>query len=934
VTNSLEKKCGKKTVLIMNIFKNIMVLVLLALSANSYSQNEDTCWKVKNTITTDWREAQSQNKWNWTLPNRVHPVYTEDNQSKETFLAELPYFCTKPPGSGSCDNPNTHFYELVGGPEYQDIWPEDGWELLFKDFGKANDNGAKFPFFMLYNKFTGKLKTYIMVIGETNPVNSAVITYYFHNGSAKRGIYGYAKPVTQALYDFETGNTFKSINSINVANSKTSYQWMVSEIVLDYDPCACMFYSKGKSTIISVKLQTIHETSIDASIEGTIKSSEQRMSNGAIDGGQNKTSFFEMVEGVATSGYESYNKWDSYKNKLNNYYNGMNVAYKTKLSDEWFKNNVLDPYAGDYTTEQKNDLFKEFRSSSDGFKKMVGVKGIDKYNRYGNLVKGVASNLPYVGVALGVVDFFVKGAKKNENTGNASPPANFDVRLKFHGKITGAYDKTSKVLKSPGSRVYGTLTDNLLPYYDNIPGVFNILELPEFEYASLKPNIKILNQKVCGPEEFNSLQWMGLKEYKPKSNIKYVLNPNSDLIVESIEAAVVLEYKGSQALNVVNMTQLSQLISFPYYDLMYKNDLNLEQRVKSIENSNNLVLDYVSSNYPFDTTGMIRFRTEYFPITCWSNMNFILLGSNNLGKSYIKVLLKLKRKDDENAESVTMVITYDLNNKLKEASEIKPNSGVVQMELKPYSWVNNVWVSGCNFNWNNFYLDGFKLTKIPFGGNQYFPNEYTYQGENDLVIQNRLTIPNNSVIPNGSVLKAGIEINIGKNVTIGDNSVLMAGKTIKVGVPSKYNSTVKLLTRPLNQVLYNCTDGNYNKLHNTDQEIRTFCRSSRYIESAFLSEILKEEQLNPKSTSNIQKVSFSVFPNPNNGSFSILLDEEIGEFTIEMTDVTGRLVYTKYCEGNNIKNCIQMNGISNGVYILTLRSNNYQGSSKVIVQSN
>ncbi len=344
-----------------NKIKYLIIILGFVINANG---QDDTCWKRTNTITTDWRKhtsnggnGQSQNAWNWTQKGRVYPVYNVANQSTPNFYAELPFYCSQPSGSGSCNNPNCHIYELAGqDPSDQDIWPEDGWELIVHFFGEANGAGAEYPYFMLYNKHTGKLKTYIMVIGQKNSVNSAVISFQFDNSSAQRGLFGYAKPITQNLFDFETGNTFKSINSINVTNNSETYQWLVSEIVLDFDPCACLDNSYSKNTFILVKFNTINTTTINAKIEGTLSSSEQRMNSGSINSGQNKTSFIDMAVNVATAGYNSFNKFDYYKSKMNDFYDKTNSSYQNKLSDAWFKSNVEDPYAGVFTTAQKNDM--------------------------------------------------------------------------------------------------------------------------------------------------------------------------------------------------------------------------------------------------------------------------------------------------------------------------------------------------------------------------------------------------------------------------------------------------------------------------------------------------------------------------------------------------------------------------------------------------
>lgn len=915
--------------------------MLIFFTLNNANAQLDTCWRIENTKTTDWRRTPTSNAWNWTQKGRVYPVYLTSNQTTESFMAELPFFCSQPQGSGSCNNLNTQVYEFVGAdPADQDIWPEDGWELMLRHFGEANSAGADYPFFMLYNRHTGQLKTYIMVVGQVTAVNSAIISYNFASGSGKRDLFGYAKPITNTLFDFEVGNTFKSVNSINVANASTSYQWMVSEIILDYDPCACMDHSENKNTILNVKLQTINSTTIDAVIEGTINQNQQVMNNGVVSGGQNKTSFFNLVAGVATAGFEAYSKYDGYKTKVNGMYDNMNNKYKSKLIDDWYKTNISDPYAGAFTTAQKTTMFNDFKSSDDNFKKLVGVSGLDKYNKIGSLVKGVASGLPYVGTALAVVDFFVKGAKKDESTGNPSPPMNFDVRLRFTGSIDGYYDKTNIAFRSPGSRSYSNLGSNLTPIYDNIPGVFNVLELPNFEVADLWPNVTMNNTTSCSNVEVNNHEgadWTGLRQYKPVGNLKYVLNTHSNLKVESIEAAVVLEYTSSQSLFLSRPDQINNAVTMPYHNTMFNGSATLDNHISSIENSNNLVLDYISADYPSstNTSSVIRFRTAYYPITCMTNMNFILLGTNNTCKSYLKVLVKLKRKDDPNAETVTMVLTFDLKDKLKDASSFSGPDGSYNTSVQAWTSSYTDLIFYCKEEYSNFTYSGFSLQNIPFGGNQYFPNEYTYNGETDLLIQDRLVIPNNANVPANSTLRAGIEISIGNNVTIGNNSVLIAGKNIKFGVPLHQGNNVQFKTKPLNEILFNCTNGDYAALHNTDDEIRSFCNATKYRQLAYQTLTPEEEEEERrKKFSSHQSFNFSVFPNPNNGNFSITIEQENTEWSMTLTDITGRVVYSnQYGAGEQSVN-VQTSDLKSGVYLVTIKIKDMERTEKLVIQSN
>ena len=78
--------------------------------------------------------------------------------------------------------------------------------------------------------------------------------------------------------------------------------------------------------------------------------------------------------------------------------------------------------------------------------------------------------------------------------------------------------------------------------------------------------------------------------------------------------------------------------------------------------------------------------------------------------------------------------------------------------------------------------------------------------------------------------------------------------------------------------------------------------------------------------------SFSVYPNPNNGSFSIDLDKNAIDNSVIVYDITGRKVYE-----NNFQNAtsivnIQMNSTTKGVYSIVVSNGENTSSRKMIIQ--
>jgi hypothetical protein len=72
-----------------------------------------------------------------------------------------------------------------------------------------------------------------------------------------------------------------------------------------------------------------------------------------------------------------------------------------------------------------------------------------------------------------------------------------------------------------------------------------------------------------------------------------------------------------------------------------------------------------------------------------------------------------------------------------------------------------------------------------------------------------------------------------------------------------------------------------------------------------------------------------VYPNPSNGEFAIELKNGLNK-TIELTDVTGRIVLTKATDLDLVH--LNINGLSNGVYYVKIKSNNTTNTLKIVKQ--
>ena len=76
-------------------------------------------------------------------------------------------------------------------------------------------------------------------------------------------------------------------------------------------------------------------------------------------------------------------------------------------------------------------------------------------------------------------------------------------------------------------------------------------------------------------------------------------------------------------------------------------------------------------------------------------------------------------------------------------------------------------------------------------------------------------------------------------------------------------------------------------------------------------------------------------PNPNNGQFTLMVNEDITDLTLKIIDVCGRLVFADYFPGKmntGFKQLIEPGNLEKGLYFIHLETSQKQGVRKVIVQ--
>ena len=94
-----------------------------------------------------------------------------------------------------------------------------------------------------------------------------------------------------------------------------------------------------------------------------------------------------------------------------------------------------------------------------------------------------------------------------------------------------------------------------------------------------------------------------------------------------------------------------------------------------------------------------------------------------------------------------------------------------------------------------------------------------------------------------------------------------------------------------------------------------------------------EITVTPLSLDEFDLDSFSVFPNPNSGEFTVKLNTKSNNnINISVYDIRGRQIFDNiYTNNSNFNEVINLNNVQSGLYILKVSDGDRSGTKKIIV---
>lgn len=859
------------------------------------------CWdNTPQTATTDWRNypAQSQNDWNWT-DTGLHDFYLNKYNyivtgGPRTYVGTaqiqlyLPYHCPLVLGTAGCNNSNTNNLHDTH-PDSLDIYPEDGWELVIKNFGYCPSaancqpaNAVENPYYAIYNRHTGRMKIYMMLASAYDK-QGMYMKIHFTDGKYKRALFSHVSPYAKALPDFDSSLHYKVPNHYELRD----HYWVWADVQMGYDFCNC---EDNNITEIEIQSWLLSQANVNLVGEGTINQSVFSTNGGTITGpsGIAKPSFFKTAIDGINAGQEGSLKWTNYKNKINSTVNdNVSPLLKTSMALAWWlstQQNRPDYYTASESTKLTSFVDVLGLSSDSAFKALVGAGKIDGVNQILGGVKNIASQLPHVGWIIGLADFFSQGGNAKDETNSTAAPISFDVNLRFSGDITELSKLPPINFYTPGSPNQPSISKT--PFYNNTLGVVTILKQPEIEYVNYISTPNDFVQGACGitpPTSGNGFYDLKYKHYRLKEPIKYVVNPASNLEVVSIDAAYILEYskKGADPLFLQRDDYVNNLQR--YTDFVYNaqtpalfddpNEWLDSNIIKRLEQHTDMEIDYYMKN--FDTANLnntevkFRVRTKYTPLNCFANKTFILHSGSALKPEYaprvmVKLFIKLKHKTDPDVEPVTQTIQWDLGNATLTSNNIGPQS--LTLSPKYESSCSDAGIAA------GIYPIYPKRVLTPV-----FPTIF-YSAKN-------VTVTSGSSISNDLYARETITIEDG--VSIGTGIIIHAGKDVKVHPNNQFQDVI-LRTGLLNTNF--CNGADISSLHANGDEIAGVCSNPQY-----QARIVANKKGDTPSGEDVKEEIFPyrVFPNPSIGiayASYVLSFENKEPVSITVMDMLGREV--------------------------------------------
>jgi hypothetical protein len=561
--------------------------------------------------------------------NPANPINPQMPSKKNTFFNWQDSIYAVRPITGDCSRPDqtvSPFFRtdnVESLRESKDMLWSDGWELIARKFGLDESNNYAVDAdpdmtMILYNKYTGLLRV-VLKICRGSDYSAASITIKFHSTSVmKTDLLEFSKEISPLTKTFKES---KFTAGAEYYNNNT--KWFYADFPMMYDPCTNMYQSK--LNIISNLISTA-QISLEGKVSGDIYSKD--------------------VSGKAQIQKPGSYSWQDFSGLVNGKVSTVNSS--------------IDKFR---TESQQFAEKLEGKNASGESNSTATISALDKISSFlkdNQFLKSGLALVPWIKSGVSVFDAFIGGGKQTASTQAVKlHPVTVNLTAKLNGSMTTTNPYHNVIFTNPGSKD-ANLDPANYPYYNEVLGIFNLLQTPEVFYER---TIQPLNDGTLYPWTNTSSRVTVDRFNVDTTTIKYVLNPAAGLTIQEMKFALITE--GVYAPSAYQS-------STAHTDMRMNPDFFYEGK------------DIKSGSY--------KFRTDYFDAICLAKRTFKAITSydtyepstyygmwsvyrpkgivNNDTTAYLKIMLNLKRKDaTSTTQNVLYVVTYPV--KLKPAGMMK-----------------------------------------------------------------------------------------------------------------------------------------------------------------------------------------------------------------------------------------------------------------------
>jgi hypothetical protein len=558
-------------------------------------------------------DVSGNSNWNWELTDKFDPSYCSMWYARTDQSGNL-----TPMKSPFVDASTT---ELDIISQQQDFTRAKGWELLRRDFGCSHVTA--YPYFILYNKYTGMMRIFIYVPPGQENYSGIAIEVKPNLNSAYPATTAFSDTIQTAPDKYLTTTPGGNFGKGTVAIGKLGGQaaWSLVEFNPSFDPNIQNAIYTGQS--LEFTIFGVTNNNMFASIKGGSVTSTTPIFNYAYRPTQPRTpngNAFDF-KGVG----EKFTKFSSTITNVRTELNGFATSVVSFLT--------FPPYNGD-------TLFKKILKTFEKLKKATSTDGeFDQtFGKIGEASKAIGSLFKVFSAVSGIFSLF----SGSGSAGSGAGPTYTTYDLTLQGTVTTRVITSTFLLRVPGT--IQNNNDNAT-YYRCPMGIFNIKNTPQADVIAYRrtTRFQISGAGVPMPHQEGS----EYVSYRIKNDLTAAFNDGAGLDLVSAQAAIVGEI-------------MPKTDGTGSYDLFEKHDPGVPKGRPRIFNHMRPELESGRLEIKqFDVQKKLHvFQTPYVDIGCINGLAFNVPATTRI---YLQVKAVLKKENDPLQAPIVYIQNYEID---------------------------------------------------------------------------------------------------------------------------------------------------------------------------------------------------------------------------------------------------------------------------------